>query len=317
MNDMILNLLANDSFTVSDFKAAGLTADNTKLESEEKYKQSQIIQDNKFFHDEEGNFNDELFHEYYLQATEFYNNLADDTYLEDITKNTFYSKDNLFAPEGSQTIDELPRFVVSPNPFLQNNSLTRVGKKGDRTLSISEIAQSQKIYDSEKGEFKEESVNDRAAGNGVFKWLGDLFSEPLVIAQWDEDGEHVDPITGQVKKHSKGEYKYNDDGTFYYETLNGRDVYGRQVLNRMNTLTVDGSKANKYDFFDSDDLEQKSFVGNVMKNLALVGSMFLPVVGKPLIAASIATQSVGLLGALGKLFLGSENETVYNMHAWS
>ena len=317
MNDMILNLLANDSFTVSDFKAAGLTADNTKLESEEKYKQSQIIQDNKLFHDEEGNFNDELFHEYYLQATEFYNNLADDTYLEDITKNTFYSKDNLFAPEGSQTIDELPRFVVSPNPFLQNNSLTRVGKKGDRTLSISEIAQSQKIYDSEKGEFRDESVNDRAAGNGVFKWLGDLFSEPLVIAQWDEDGEHVDPITGQVKKHSKGEYKYNDDGTFYYETLNGRDVYGRQVLNRMNTLTVDGSKANKYDFFDSDDLEQKSFVGNVMKNLALVGSMFLPVVGKPIIAASIATQSVGLLGALGKMFLGSENETVNNMHAWS
>ena len=74
MNDMNLNLLANDSFTVSDFKAAGLTADNTKLESEEKYKQSQIIQDNKLFHDEEGNFNDELFHEYYLQATEFYNN---------------------------------------------------------------------------------------------------------------------------------------------------------------------------------------------------------------------------------------------------
>jgi hypothetical protein len=40
MNDMILNLLANDSFTVSDFKAAGLTAENTKLESEEKYLQS-------------------------------------------------------------------------------------------------------------------------------------------------------------------------------------------------------------------------------------------------------------------------------------
>lgn len=317
MNDMILNLLANDSFTVSDFRAVGLTAENTKLESEEKYKQSQMIQDNKLFHDEEGNFSDAKFHDYYLQATEFYNHLADETYLEDITKNTFYSKDNIFAPNGSPTIDELPRFVVSPNPFLQNNSLTRVGKKGDRTLSISEIAQRQKIYDSEKGEFREESVNDRAAGNNVFKWLGDLFSEPLVIAQWDEDGEHIDPITGQVKKHSKGEYKYNDDGTFYYETLNGRDIYGRQVLNRMNTLTVDGSKANRYDFFDSDDLEQKSFIGNTLKNLALVGSMFLPVVGKPIIAASVATQAVGLLGTLGKMFLGSDNETANNMHAWA
>ena len=85
----------------------------------------------------------------------------------------------------------------------------------------------------------------------------------------------------------------------------------------MNILTVDGSKANKYDFFDSDDLEQKSFIGTTLKNLALVGSMFLPVVGKPIIAANVAAQSVGLLGALGKMFLGSESETANNMHAWA
>lgn len=317
MNDMILNLLANDSFTVSDFRAAGLTAENTKLESEEKYLQSQMIQENPVFKDDSGNFSEKIFHQYYLQATDFYNKLADDTYLEDITKNTFYSKDNIFAPKDSPKIDEIPRFVVSPNPFLQNNSLTRVGKRGDRQLSISEIAQSQKIYDSSKGEFKDESVNDRAAGNNVFKWLGDLFSEPLVIAQWDEDGEHIDPLTGLIKQHKKGDYKYNDDGTFYYETLNGRDIYGKQVLNRMNTLTVDGSKVNRYDFFDSDDLEQKSFIGTTLKNLALVGSMFLPVVGKPIIAANIAIQAVGLLGTLGKMFLGSDNTTANNMHAWA
>lgn len=317
MNDMILNLLANDSFTVSDFKAAGLTAENTKLESEDKYLQSEMIQNNTAFQDDNGNFDKDLFHQYYLQATEFYNRMADDTYIEDLSKTTFYSKDNLFAPDSSPTIDELPRFVVSPNPFLQSNSLTRVGKKGDRSLSISEIAQTQKVYDSKKGEFREESVNDRAAGNGVFKWLGDLFSEPLVIAQWDEDGEHVDPLTGVTKKHKKGDYKYNDDGTFYYETLNGRDVYGRQVLNRMNTLTVDGSKANRYDFFDSDDLEQKSFVGTTLKNLALVGSMFIPYVGPAVIASNVAAQSVGLLGTLGKMFLGSDNKTANNMHAWA
>jgi hypothetical protein len=85
----------------------------------------------------------------------------------------------------------------------------------------------------------------------------------------------------------------------------------------MNTLTVDGSAANAYDFFDSDDLQQKSIVGNTMKNLALVGSMFLPVVGNYVAAASIATQSVGLLGALGKMFLGSENETANTLHAWA
>ena len=49
MNDMILNLLANDSFTVSDFRAAGLSAENTKLESEERYKQSEMIRNNANF----------------------------------------------------------------------------------------------------------------------------------------------------------------------------------------------------------------------------------------------------------------------------
>ena len=141
MNDLILNLLANDSFTVSDFKAAGLTADNTKLESEDRYKSSQMIQENELFKDENGNFSEDIFHQYYLYATQVYNRMADETYIEDITKNTFYSKDNIFAPGESPKIDEIPIFVTSPNPFLQNNSLTRVGKKGDRTLSISEIAQ--------------------------------------------------------------------------------------------------------------------------------------------------------------------------------
>jgi hypothetical protein len=41
----------------------------------------------------------------------------------------------------------------------------------------------------------------------------------------------------------------------YYETLGGRDVYGKQVLNKFNMLTADGSSINKFDFFDTDDLE--------------------------------------------------------------
>jgi len=101
-----------------------------------------MIQENQLFKDADGNFSEDLFHQYYLHATSFYNDLVDDSYIEDITKNTFYSKDNIFAPGDSPKIDETPQFVTSPNPFLQSNSLTRVGKKGDRTLSIAEIAQS-------------------------------------------------------------------------------------------------------------------------------------------------------------------------------
>jgi hypothetical protein len=41
----------------------------------------------------------------------------------------------------------------------------------------------------------------------------------------------------------------------YYETLGGRNIYGKQVLNKFNMLTTDGSFANQFDFFDADDLE--------------------------------------------------------------
>mgnify|MGYP003289231792 CR=1 FL=1 len=88
-------------------------------------------------------------------------------------------------------------------------------------------------------------------------------------------------------------------------------------MNRLDTLTVDGSAANAYDFFDSDDLQQKKVIGSVMKNMALVGSMFLPVVGPYIALASVATPSVGLLGALGKMALGSDSEISNTMHAWA
>ena len=77
----------------------------------------------------------------------------------------------------------------------------------------------------------------------------------------------------------------------------------------MNTLTTDGSKWNKYDFFDSDDLTQKSIGGTVMKNLALVGTMFVPYVGPVVAGISVASQLVGLTGTLGKMLLGSDSPT--------
>jgi hypothetical protein len=80
----------------------------------------------------------------------------------------------------------------------------------------------------------------------------------------------------------------NENGTFFYENLDGRDIYGRQVLNKMDTLTAESSAWNKYDFFDSDDKEQKSILGSTMKNLALVGSMFIPYVGPYITGLSIA-----------------------------
>jgi YHS domain-containing protein len=34
-------------------------------------------------------------------------------------------------------------------------------------------------------------------------------------------------MTGQMVEHKKGDYKYNYNGTFYYESLGNRDIYGK------------------------------------------------------------------------------------------
>jgi hypothetical protein len=110
-----------------------------------------------------------------------------------------------------------------------------------------------------------------------------------VLATWDEDGTHIDPITRREVKHKKGENKLNDNGTYYYETLNGRSPIGKQVLSSLDTLTVDGKGINKYDFFDSDDIE-KSIPGVIAKNVMAIAPLFLGPVGEIYSAALVGRE---------------------------
>ena len=100
----------------------------------------------------------------------------------------------------------------------------------------------------------------------------------MVLAVWDEDGEHEDPVTGEIKQHAKGDRKLDENGKYYYETLNGRSLSGKEVLSGFDTLTVDGTALNKIDFFDSDDKE-KSIGGTIMKSAAAIAPMFMGPVG--------------------------------------
>jgi hypothetical protein len=85
----------------------------------------------------------------------------------------------------------------------------------------------------------------------------------------------------------------------------------------MNVLTTDGSFWNRYDFFDSDDINQKGVGGSILKNLALVGTMFIPYVGPWIAGLSIATQLAGLGATLGKMIAGSDNPTLSEIEGWS
>jgi len=106
-----------------------------------------------------------------------------------------------------------------------------------------------------------------------------LFDDPLVLATYDENGTHYDPILGREVEHVKGQKKLNENGVPYYETLAGRSAANKDILSITDNLTVDGSWINKYDFFDSDGMD-KSVAGTVMKNLAVIAPIFIPGAGQ-------------------------------------
>lgn len=303
-NDIILNMLANPKFTLEDFQAVGLNSDNTGLQSEDKYLQSDKIKSVSAFQDSNGQFDKNKFHNFYQSAGQFYNQMSNDDYEKAILEQAQYSKDNIWVNPKKRTVDYKPTLVKKANPTLVTNSLEQMGQMGKRILSTSEIAQTQAVVNPITGE-KSASPND--------SFFSNLFNT-LVLASYDNDV--VDPKTGEVL-HKKGDLKYNEDGLPYYETLSGRDVHDKQVLNKMNTLTTDGSVWNKFDFFDSDDLDQKGIGSSLLKNAALVGSMFIPYVGPVITGLSVATQTAGLLATLGKLVAGNDSPTLNNIQGWA
>lgn len=303
-NDIILNMLANPKFTLEDFQAVGLNSDNTGLQSEDKYLQSDKIKSVSAFQDSNGQFDKNKFHNFYQSAGQFYNQMSNDDYEKAILEQAQYSKDNIWVNPKKRTVDYKPTLVKRANPTLVTNSLEQMGQMGKRTLSTSEIAQTQAVVNPITGE-KSASPND--------SFFSNLFNT-LVLASYDNDV--VDPKTGEVL-HKKGDLKYNEDGLPYYETLSGRDVHDKQVLNKMNTLTTDGSVWNKFDFFDSDDLDQKGVGSSLLKNTALVGSMFIPYVGPVITGLSVATQTAGLLATLGKLVAGNDSPILNNIQGWA
>ena len=305
-NDMLLNMLANPDFGVSDFQSVGLKAENTQLLSEDEYKRSEKITKNENFLDKDGNFDDSKFHQFYIGAGYFYNKLAQDDYNKTILEQARFSKDNIWVSPEKRTVDFAPKLARMQNEHLITTGLEGVNKKGKQKYSDDEIAQTQKVYNVETGEWTD-SPNDSFFSN---------FLHPLVRATYDED--EYDENGNLI--HQKGEDKLNEEGLPYYETLGGRNISGKKVLNKMNILTTDGSFANKFDFFDSDDMEQKSVLGNTLKNAALVGSMFIPYVGPVIAGLSVGSQVVGLLGTFGKMasnLTGVDDSWANELEGWA
>lgn len=287
-NDYFLNLLNNPTFNANDFTQVGLSIDNTSIQDKNTYLKSNYIKNLDIFKTN-GEFDESKFNNFYDYAKLGFQDLAKIKESDDLGNTWMAYRNDISMPETLR--DNRPQFKIGKvaNPLRQQSGFVNFDLKENPTMSIREIAQTQQVYDPETGKWKE-APNDT--------WF-DNFLNPKVLATWDEDGEHEDPITGEIVKHKKGDRILNKNGTYYYENLGNRSVYGKEVLSGFDTLTTDGSFWNKLDFLDSDDIE-KSTGGSLMRAAAQIIPAFIPGVGQWYIGARVGLGLSQVLPAVGK-----------------
>ena len=315
-NDWIVANINNPDYSTEMFKMKGIDTDNTQMLKEESYLKSNFIINNPAFADNNGNFNKDKFHDYYQQQATKWGELQKDKSIHtvydmfDVRQAPGDQIYNSFTgtTQGMKTDKQNPlgSFIkLTSNPTNQGVGISGFQEISKQSKSTREIAQGQNIFDSSTGKFLNETPDSISLFSNPIKYIKQIFSEPLVLATYDSDGESIDPISGKKLKHSKGEIKLNSNGKPYYETLNGRNPATKQVLSMGDIVTSEASSLNKYDFIDSDDMD-KSVKGTILKNVASVLPLAIPYVGEAysagLVVRELAKTTPMLYGMIKSLF---------------
>ena len=273
-NDWIVATVNNPTYDSQDFQyLSGLTLENTQLLPKEAYLKSSFIRENNAFKDKDGNFNEQLFDNVYRDAVQKFQDFSTENEVNDYQ----YSMWDVLRPKDGKIKDLNFRMSKEKNPQHISIGVAGINEVAASDKSMRELAQSSKIYDPATGTYLDKSVNDLSLWKDPVGYFKSIFGDPLVYATYDEDTEEIDPVTGNKVLHKKGEWKVNEDGEYYVEKLNGRSLIGKQVVSALDYLTPENAEINKYDPFDSDDLE-KSVGGTIAKNVAAVIPMLIPYV---------------------------------------
>lgn len=270
--DYLLSSINNPDFTSGDFKnIGGMSLDNTQFLDKDYYKNRPSIRNNQNFLDNQGNFSEQKFDDFYNKVADSFRSFSTESAIDDYE----YSIWDPARPDNAKVKDINFKIETINNP-----DHIKIGVSGINTVTLSDkskrqLAQNSKIYDPATATYLNKSVNDISLFNNPFEYVKSLFDDPLVYATYDEDTVETDPLTGNKVKHYKGEYKLNEDGEYYTEKANGRNLRGKTVVSASDYLTDDNSLLHKADFMASDDLD-KSKAGTVVKNLVSVLPIFIP-----------------------------------------
>jgi hypothetical protein len=304
-NDWLAANLANSSYSIDDFRDNGVNIDNTSLGSKDVYERNAKIQAMPMFQTH-GIFDKSKFEKYYDHVASTYNELADTQYHDDVMQYAMFHRDNIFVPEYLTRKGPDTSIAKVSNPMQQVIGLYSPNEIEEPTQTRMEIAETQKSYDPATDTWHD-------APNDAF-WS--TVANPMALAQWDSDGDAIDPFTGEKTHHVKGELKTNAEGYNYFEYLNGSSPVGRQVLKDTDILTRDGSWWNHYDFMDCDD-KKKSTIGTIVKDALPIALFAIPYVNTAYISASLIKDALGIGAAIGKCFLGSDNSTLNTIDSFT
>ena len=295
-NNMKEKQLENDAFVaymsapqaeLEDYLRNGLTVENTQLLSADEYKSIPSVQ--KIFTDEEGVFNNDAFMKIYKAAEAKYLDLSDQEALNNLLE---WSPTSRYAPIGGkkETYEYTPESFN--NPTKRSKSITGLNQEGPERYTEKELAQMGKIWDSDKGEWK----SGTAEGQSLWD---KITGETLVYAKYTEDGEQLNPVTGQIEFHRAGEWMKDEDGNYFTRTIKTEELGRNEVVNLGDIITKEDSWMNKINPLDSDE-RKKSLPGVVAKSALLAIPWLIPGINTYYTALQVATSLVGLGATFAK-----------------
>lgn len=299
-NDWLATLFFSPEKTPRDLANFGITTDNSELKDIDYYKSIPQIQES--FKKDNGSFDEDRFTKYYQEALRLYNDADNEQFTRNITEYYTYDANDIFAPFGSKEQKLGSTLVFTGNPARQSKGASNLKQTSAPTMSFREVGQQNKVFNWDTQEFEDWTPNDWGGLKAITR-------PTLVLAQWDDDGEHE--VNGRIVSHKKGDLKFNEFGDTYYETLGNREIAGKDILHVSDTLTVDNSRWNNYDFFDSDGLN-KSVGGIITKTLFNVIPMFIPYVNVAYGGALAAKELGKLLPILFKSIEGIATGDISN-----
>lgn len=291
-NDWIATLMYNQPSSLDEVVAHGITPENTDIKSADYYKNNKTVQET---FQKDGKFDEDTFNTFYDSALSMYNQFSSTDWTNKLIDQLAKDPLDYTQPMKTEVKDISATIFVNPyTPDRRAAGIEGIGKISDPVFSLREIAQDNYVRD-EKGNVLDWTPNQHS---GIYKSLMD---PTLALATYDEDTTEL--VNGIEITHKKGDFKFDENGNAYYEILGNRDSYGKDVLHYTDTLTVDGTTLNKFDFFDTDGLT-KSVGGTLMKTAVTMLPYLIPGVNTFMGAVGVVYGLASIAPTLGKAVNG-------------